>query len=88
MLHVLKTVFHLKSKQECPKKGHAIEYFRPKWPKPACACPFLGHSCFEFKCFAHFGTTHILPPVLSHVLISVKHLKSKQECPKKGHASI
>ena len=35
MLHVLKTVFHLKSKQESPKKGHTTEHFRPKWPKMA-----------------------------------------------------
>ena len=48
-------------------------------PKSSVACPFFGHSCFDFKCFAHFGTTNILPPGWLHPLKTAKHLKSKQE---------
>ena len=31
-----------------------------KLQKPSCDSPQNGHSCFENKCFAHFGTCHIM----------------------------
>lgn len=31
---------------------------RPKMQKYLCGCPFFGHSYFQLKCFAVFGTSN------------------------------
>ena len=58
--HVPKWANHLFWKQECSFSGHATEDFGPKRPKYLCACPFLGHSYFEFKWFTVFWTCNVL----------------------------
>ena len=35
-----------------------------------CACPFLGHSYFEFKCFTVLRTCNIM-----HVFITYNHVQ-------------
>jgi hypothetical protein len=51
---------HVFGKKLLPKSGHKTAQTGPKLHNCVCACPFLGLSYFEFKCFAVFGTCNIM----------------------------
>jgi hypothetical protein len=54
-------------------------------PGSGAACPFLGHSCFQNKCFAVFRGCNRRPGRVRHVLFWGIRVFEKKLLPKSGH---